>query len=132
MSVNPQLPKDQQLIEYLRQIGTALQTISRDIGHEMGPFKVRPVGTMADQMKPEWDRQEEANRREEEIEELKKSNKIAERTTKLAVYGLLISAFIGILQLVFTVWQHFDDKTQEKIIVIQEHVATHSAEIHLK
>lgn len=132
MAVNPQLSTEQKVIEYLRQISSALQNISRDIGHEMGQFKVRPVGTMADQMKPEWDRQEEANRREEEIKELKKSNKIAERTTKLAVYGLLISAFIGILQLVFTVWQHFDDKTQEKIIIIQEQVATDSAKTILK
>lgn len=109
MSVNPQLPKEQQVIEHLRQIGTALQNISRDIGHEMGPFKVQSVSTIAEQMKPEWDRQEEANRREEEIEELKKSNKIAERTAKIAVYGLLISALVGVFQLAFAVWQRFNE-----------------------
>ncbi len=104
MAVNPQLSKEQQVIEYLREIGNALQNISRDIGHEMGPFKIQPVGSMADQMKPEWDRQAEEDRRETELEELKKSNKIAERTAKLAVYGLLSTAFIGMLQLAFTVW----------------------------
>lgn len=129
MAVNPQLPKEQQLIEHLRQIGTALQNISRDIGHEMGPFKVQPVSTMAEQMKPEWDRIEEANRREAEIEELKKSNKIAERTAKIAVYGLLVTAFVGVLQLAFTVWQHLDEKPQEKIIVVQERIATDSAQM---
>lgn len=128
MVVNPQLSKDKKMIEYLRQIGTALQNISRDIGHEMGPFKVQPVSTIAEQMKPEWDRQEEANRREEEIEELKESNKIAERTAKIAVYGLLVSALVGVLQLTFTIWQRFNEKPQEKIIVVQEQVTTDSVE----
>lgn len=128
MVVNPQLSNDQKVIEHLRQIGTALQNISRDIGHEIGPFKVQPVSTIAEQMKPEWDRQEETNRQEEEIEELKKSNKIAERTTKIAVYGLLVSALVGVLQLAFAVWQRFNEKPQEKIIVVQEQVATDSVE----
>lgn len=129
MAVNPQLPKDQQIIEHLRHIGTALQNISRDISHEIGPFKAQEVKTMAEWMQPEWDRQAEENRREEEIEELKKSNKIAERTAKIAVYGLLVTAFVGALQLAFTVWQHFDEKPQEKIIVIQEPVASNSARL---
>ncbi|GIK83659.1 MAG: hypothetical protein BroJett025_02810 [Patescibacteria group bacterium] len=129
MGVNPQLPKDQQIIEHLRHIGAALENISRDISHEMGPFKAQKMMTMAEQMQPEWDRQAEENRREEEIEELKKSNKIAERTAKIAVYGLLVTAFVGVLQLAFTVWQHFDERPQEKIIVIQEPVASNSAEI---
>lgn len=126
MAVNPQLPREQQLIEHLRQIGIALQNISRDIGHEMGPFKAQEVKTMAEWNQPEWDRQAEENRRVEEIEELKKSNKIAERTAKLAVLGLLVSALIGVFQLVFTVWQHLEEPS-EKIIVIQETVATDSA-----
>ena len=132
MSVNPQLPKEQQVIEHLRQIGTALQNISRDIGHEMGPFKVQPISTIAEEMKPEWDSQQEANRREEEIEELKKSNKIAERTTRLAVYGLFISALIGAAQLMFTIWQHFNKNEQEKIIVVQEQMTTGSAKLFNK
>lgn len=107
MAVNHKLSNEQQVVGHLRQIDFALQSISRDIGHEMGPFKIQPISTIAEQLKPEWDRQQEANRREEEIEELKKSNKIAERTVRLAVYGLLVSAFIGMVQLVFTVWEHF-------------------------
>lgn len=52
---------------------------------------------------------------------------MAERTTKIAVYGLLVTAFVGVLQLAFTVWQHLDEEPQEKIIVVQERVGTDSA-----
>lgn len=58
---------------------------------------------------------------------LLKANNMAERTTKIAVYGLLVTAFVGVLQLAFTVWQHLDEEPQEKIIVVQERVGTDSA-----
>jgi len=113
--VNPKLPKEQQIIEHLRHIGTTLSNISKNIGHEMGPMKVQKVGTIADHMKPEWDRQEEMNY-------LRESNNIAMMTARYAVWGLLITGVISIAQLGFSIWKHYElkDNLQEKTIVIQE------------
>lgn len=110
MGINPHLPPDQRKMAILSQISNSLQSIASNIGHEMGPFKVQPVGTIAEQMKPEWDRQAEENRREAEIEELKKSNKIAEKTAKYAVYALVVSVILGMFQLAFSIWQYSNPK----------------------
>jgi hypothetical protein len=126
----PQQSNEQQIIVFLRQISMALESISRNIGDEMGQHKVQPiVGTQIEIIKHELDIKAEENRREEEIKELKKSNKIAERTSKFAAYGLFITAIIGILQLAFTVFQYFDKQPQEKIITTHQE-ATDSAKIN--
>lgn len=52
----------------------------------------------------------EENRREIEIKELKRSNKIARLTTIIAVAGLLLSAIIGGVQLRLDFMRYQDEK----------------------
>lgn len=113
MSVNPKLPDNQKFIYLLSQISDTLQHISTNISHEMGPFKVREVSTLNDQMKVEWDRQEELN-------QLKQANEISSRTAKLAVFGLIASVILGIFQIVFQVWQYSHPQESVEVIVVDK------------
>lgn len=122
MAINPQQTPEERKTEILRHISLSLQSIATNIGHEIGPFKVQEAKTMIEQMQPELDKQAEANRREEEIDELKKSNRIAERTAKLAVYGLIASVIVGaagfliqLSQLRFEKMRYQEDKDAQLI-----------------
>lgn len=118
---------------YFRTISDSLQSIAKNISYEMGPFKKEELVNPSEEMKKEWDRQQE-------LDHLRESNEIASRTAKYAVWGLIITAVIGAFQLAFSVWEHIDSKNtpQEKIIVIQEketpsptpEVATESAKVN--
>lgn len=56
MGVNPKLPPDQQKLVLLRQISDSLQSISSNISHEMGPFKIRPLVNPSDDMSEQWEK----------------------------------------------------------------------------
>lgn len=109
MGVNPNLPPEQQKLALLRQISDSLQSISSNIAHEMGPFKVRPMVSPSDEMAEQWEKNKEANRREIEINELKRSNKIARLTTAIAVLALLISVLFGGIQ-VWLDWSRYQSE----------------------
>ena len=81
---------------YFRTISDSLQSIARNISYEMGPMKQQKIVSPSDEMKEEWDRQEELNH-------LRESNLIAERTAKLAVYALIASVVLGVIQVVIEV-----------------------------
>ena len=81
---------------YFRTISDSLQSIATNISYEMGPMKQQKIVSPSDEMKEEWDRQEELNH-------LRESNLIAERTAKLAVYALIASVVLGVIQVVIEV-----------------------------
>ena len=85
MSVNPRLPKEDQILAHLYSISEALHHISRDISHEIGPFKVGEiVGPEIIMDSPE-------------VEQLKKQNKLLLITLLVSVS---VTAIIGILDIV--------------------------------
>jgi hypothetical protein len=113
MPVNPQLPPEQRKMEYLNQITTALESIAAALSHEFGPMKVQKLVNPSEEMTEQWKENEEIERRETEIQELKKANSISSLTAKIAVIGLLLTALIGSLQLTLDWIKYRDEKTTE-------------------
>ena len=99
MSVNPKLPPNQKKLAYLSQITTALQNIASALSYEMGPFKRQKMSSLGEEVAKQAKEIDEINRRETEIEELKKANKLLSTTARIAVIGLVITALFSGFQL---------------------------------
>ncbi len=59
-----------------------------------------PVQTMAEQMEPQWKEQQEEQRVEKQLDLLKKQNTILLRTVVIAVVGVVITALVGVADIV--------------------------------
>lgn len=89
----------------LAQIAMSLESIASNISREFGPFKPQKMWNPSEEMQKRSKEIEESNRRETEIDELKKSNKIAVITARVAVVGLVFTAIVGILQLLLNYYE---------------------------
>lgn len=119
MGINQQPSPEQRKMAILSKISYALDSIATNIGYEMGPLKPQKIMTIAEQMKPEWDKLEEARRREQEIKELKRSNKIAIITAGLAVFSSIVVGVASIMiqnsQLKFEKMRYQEEKEAKLI-----------------
>ncbi len=106
MNVNQKLSPEDRKLTYISQITSALQSIASSLSYEFGPMKPRQLVNPSDEFAVQQKEYEEAQRRETEIEELKKSNRISAVTAQIAVIGLVFSALIGVFQLVLD-WLQF-------------------------
>ena len=62
-----------------------------------------PVQTMAEQMEPQWKEQREEERIEKQLDLLKKQNTILLRTVVIAVVGVVITALVGVADIVLRI-----------------------------
>lgn len=109
MAVNPQLNPEQRKLTYLSQMTTALENIARALNYEFGPLNPGEIVNPSEEWAKQAKENDEVERREIEIAELKRANKISALTTKIAVIGLLLSALFGGLQLLLD-WQVYSDQ----------------------
>lgn len=56
-----------------------------------------PVGTMAEQMAPVWEKQEAKERAERQLDTIERQNKILTWTLVAALIGIFINAIVGIV-----------------------------------
>jgi len=75
----------------LDRISSAIQGLTGTIERLYEDWKF-PVKTMAEHMEPEWEKQ----RKEEELELLRKQNKLLFLTVVVAIVGIVVTAWIGI------------------------------------
>lgn len=63
-----------------------------------------PIKTPAEEMEPLWKEQKEEKRVEKQLRLLEKQNKILMRTVMVAVIGIVITAIVGVADLVVRVY----------------------------
>lgn len=85
---------EERAVNELGKIERSIGGLSSSIQRMYDDWK-NPVMTMAEQMGPQWKEQEERQRAQEQIGELKRQNKILTITVVVAVVGMVISAFVG-------------------------------------
>lgn len=107
MSVNMRLTPEERKMVYISQITSALQSIATSLSYEFGPMKAQKIVSMSDELAEQIKEQEAIRAREEEIEQLKRANKISALTAQIAVIGLVLSAIFGGFQLILD-WLQFN------------------------
>lgn len=89
MLVNPKLPKEEQIIGHLHLISEILGNISRDISHEMGPFKVQELKEI------------EVISDSPEVVQLKRQNKLLFITL---ITSVSVTAIIGLADILLRIY----------------------------
>lgn len=92
------------------QIQNSLERISRSITALGGTIERMyndwkfPVQTMAEQMEPQWKEEREEKRVEQQLELLKRQNTILIKTVTIAVAGVILTALVGILDIILRIF----------------------------
>lgn len=105
MGVNMQLSPEERKLTYIGQITRALESIASSLSYEFGPMKPQKMINPSDEFAEQAKEHDEAQSREIEIQELKRANKISAMTAQIAVIGLVLSALIGVFQLMLDWFQ---------------------------
>ena len=86
----------------LEKISQSITSLAQRIEFLYQDWKF-PVGTIAEQMEPQWKEEREEQRVEKQLDLLKKQNIILLRTVVIAVAGVVISALVGVADIVLRV-----------------------------
>lgn len=100
------LSPEERKLAYISQMTDAVRSIASSLSYEFGPMKAQKIVSMSDEFADQLKEQEAVRAREEEIEQLKRANKISAITAQIAVIGLVLSALFGGFQLVLD-WLQF-------------------------
>lgn len=87
---------EERIINSLERISGSITSLRGTVEHLYNDWKF-PVGTIAEQMKPQWKEEREENRVEQQLNLLRK-------TIVVAVAGLVITALVGVADIFLRVF----------------------------
>lgn len=94
---------EQQLLSQLEKISRAIMGISALIGRidENNRF---PIINPSEEMEKRLKEQAEEQRASEHLRTLESQNKILLRTVKIAIVGIIITALVGVADIILRIW----------------------------
>lgn len=131
VTYNRSMKTEERTILLLEKIANALGSISMSMA---SPQESRKATSWPDDIQKQLKEQRESQRREVEIEELKKQNKIAMRVMYISVVGLFLSAISSLLGNYIGYLQLENDTVQTRIQMLQlesTNPASKSADVKL-
>jgi hypothetical protein len=89
---------DERLLNKIGSIERAIFSLGHVIERLYQDWKF-PVSTLSEQMQPEWDRQESKNNFQQQLDLLKKQNKILIITVVVGVFTAFCSLVLGLVEI---------------------------------